>query len=141
MERITEEHVAQLVRFVLARIPDTASLQGEARRAATALRLAAEKQIAAVRFHRASPSEQWAQTELHATASLDHLVAFAQIWHDHADFPADAAVETFEFDSESPLSPTAHRNPWVSARRSAALGADLGAGGMTELEAVGRGDG
>ncbi|MFE5587475.1 hypothetical protein [Kitasatospora sp. NPDC056531] len=111
MERITEDQVAQLVRFVFARIPDPASLQGEARRTATALRLAAEKQVAAVRFHRASPPEQAAETELHATASWNLLVAFSQIWHDHPEFPADAAMETFEFDSESPLSTTAHRNP------------------------------
>ncbi|MFI8106755.1 hypothetical protein [Streptomyces sp. NPDC086023] len=109
MERITEDQVAQLTGFVFARIPDATSLQGEARRAATALRLAAAKQVAAVRFHRASPPENAAETELHATASWNLLVAFAQIWHDHPDFPADAAIETFEFDSESPLSVTEHR--------------------------------
>jgi hypothetical protein len=111
VERITDDQIAQLVRFVLARIPDSASLQGEACRTATALRLAATKQIAAVRFHRASPPEQAAETELHATASWNLLVAFAQIWHDHPEFPADAAIETFDFDSESPLSTTAHRDP------------------------------
>ncbi|MFF2548384.1 hypothetical protein ACFVUY_38310 [Kitasatospora sp. NPDC058063] len=110
MEQITDDQVTQLVRFVFARIPDAASLQGEARRAAAALRLAATKQVAAVRFHRASLPEQAAETELHATASWNLLVAFAQIWHDHPEFPADAAVETFKFDSESPLSTTAHRD-------------------------------
>ncbi|MFD4240517.1 hypothetical protein ACFWP3_02740 [Streptomyces sp. NPDC058525] len=111
MERITEDQVARLVSFVFARIPDPASCQGEARRTAAALRLAANKQIAAVRFHRSSLPEQATGTELHATASWNLLVAFAEIWHDHPEFPADAAVETFEFDSESPLSPTTNHNP------------------------------
>lgn len=103
MERITDDQVTQLVRFVSARIPDAAPLQGEARRTAMALRLAADKQIAAVRFHRAVAPEQSAGTELHATASWNLLVAFAGIWHDHPEFPADAAIETFEFDYDSPL--------------------------------------
>ncbi|MFD4631528.1 hypothetical protein ACFVYR_25870 [Streptomyces sp. NPDC058284] len=110
MERISEDQITQLVRFVFSRIPDAAPLQGEARRTAMALRLAAYKQIAAVRFHRTSAPEHAAKTELHAAASWNLLVAFAQIWHDHPDFPADAAVETFEFDCESPLSTIAHRN-------------------------------
>lgn len=105
MERITEEQVAQLARFVLARIPDAASLEGEARRAAAALRIAAYRQIAAVRHHRVSPPAQAAETEVSATASWNLLVAFAGVWRDHPDFPVDAAVETFEFDCESPLSP------------------------------------
>lgn len=104
MERITEDQIARLVRFVFARIPDPASCRGEARRTATALRQAATKQIAAVRFHRGSLPEQAAETELHASASWNLLVAIAEIWHDHPDFPDDAAVETFDFDSESPLS-------------------------------------
>ncbi|MFJ6939712.1 hypothetical protein [Streptomyces sp. NPDC101132] len=103
MERITEEQVTQLVRFVLGRIPDTSLLQGEARRAAIALRLAADKQIMAVRFHRSAQLEQAAKTELHATASWNLLVAFAQVWRDHPEFPAGAAIETFEFDCDSPL--------------------------------------
>ncbi|WP_329491961.1 hypothetical protein OG618_36800 [Kitasatospora sp. NBC_01246] len=111
MEQITDDQVTQLIHFVFARIPDAASLQGDARRTATALRLAVTKQVAAVRFHRASPPEQAAETELHATASWNLLVAFAQIWHDHPEFPADAAIETFEFDSKSPLSTTVHRDP------------------------------
>ncbi|MFI7322781.1 hypothetical protein [Streptomyces venezuelae] len=110
MERISEYQVGQLVRFVLARIPDTAPLQGEARRTAMALRLAADKQIAAVRFHRDSPPQRAAETELHAVASWNLLVALAQVWHDHPDFPADAAMETFEFDCESPLSTTVPGN-------------------------------
>lgn len=110
VERITEDQVARLVRFVSARIPDPASCQGEARRAATALLLAANKQIA-VRFHRSSLPEQAAATELHAAASWNLLVAFAGTWHDHPEFPADAAIETFEFDSESPLSPTTNHDP------------------------------
>jgi hypothetical protein len=110
VERITEEQVGELIRFVLARIPNEASLQGEARRTATALRLAAYKEAAAVRFHRNASAAAAAETELSATASWNLLVAFAQIWDDHPEFPADAAMETFEFDSESPLSTTAHRN-------------------------------
>ncbi|MCC3768217.1 hypothetical protein [Streptomyces sp. UNOC14_S4] len=110
MERITEDQVGQLIRFVLARIPDAASLQGEARRAAAALRLAAYRQAAAVRFHRNASAEVAAETELHATASWNLLVALAQTWDDHPDFPIDAAIETYEFDSESPLSTTAHRD-------------------------------
>ncbi|MEU2231860.1 hypothetical protein [Streptomyces vietnamensis] len=105
MERITEEQVAQLARFVTARIPDAASLEGEACRAAAALRIAALRQIAAVRHHRASSGAVVAETELHATASWNLLVAFAGVWRDHPDFPVDAAIETFEFDSEAPLSP------------------------------------
>ncbi|MFI9726217.1 hypothetical protein ACIRG8_06215 [Streptomyces sp. NPDC102359] len=104
MERITEDQVARLASFVSARIPETAHLQGEARRTAAALRLAANKQIAAVIFHRNSPAEHSAETELHATASWNLLVALAGVWHDHPDFPADAAVETFDVDRESPLS-------------------------------------
>ncbi|KOG30206.1 hypothetical protein AQJ84_17335 [Streptomyces resistomycificus] len=111
MERIAEDQVARLVRFVLARIPDPASLQGEARRTATALQLAATKQIAAVRYHRASPPRPAAATELHASASWNLLVAFAHVWHDHPEFPADAAIETFEFESESPLSTTTDHDP------------------------------
>ncbi|MCX5521298.1 hypothetical protein OG342_00045 [Streptomyces bobili] len=103
MERITDDQVAQLVRFVSARIPDAAPLQDEARRTAVALRLAADKQIAAVRFHRTVAPERAAGTELHATASWNLLVAFAGIWHDHPEFPVDAAIETFEFDCDSPL--------------------------------------
>ncbi|MFG2881422.1 hypothetical protein ACGFYV_03720 [Streptomyces sp. NPDC048297] len=64
-----------------------------------------------MRFHRASPPQQAAETELHATASWNLLVAFAHIWRDHREFPADAATETFDFDSESPLSATAHHDP------------------------------
>ncbi|MFD9033520.1 hypothetical protein ACFVZW_20570 [Streptomyces sp. NPDC059567] len=67
--------------------------------------MAADKQIAAVRFHRASPPAQAVETELHATASWNLLVAFAEIWSDHPEFPADAAMETFEFDCQLPLSP------------------------------------
>ncbi|MFD0418401.1 hypothetical protein [Streptomyces sp. NPDC127108] len=110
MERITEDQFVRLVGFVSARIPDTAPLQGEARRTAAALRLAAQKQIAAVIFHRSSPAEQAGETELHAVASWNLLVAFARIWDDHPEFPAGAAVETFDFDCASPLSPAAHRD-------------------------------
>lgn len=110
MERITEDQVARLVGFVSARIPDTAPLQGEARRTAAALRLTANKQIAAVIFHRNSPVDHAGKTALHAAASWNLLVALAGIWHDHPEFPADAAVETFDFDCESPLSMTMHRD-------------------------------
>ncbi|MFJ4753655.1 hypothetical protein [Streptomyces sp. NPDC088763] len=102
MERITDDQVARLAGFVSARIPETASLQGEGRRTAAAQRLAANKQIAAVIFHRNSPAEHPGKTELHATASWNLLVDLAKIWHDHPEFPSDAAVETFDFDSESP---------------------------------------
>ncbi|MGW1768727.1 hypothetical protein ACWCQL_32385 [Streptomyces sp. NPDC002073] len=110
MERITEDQVARLVGFVSARIPETAPLQGEARRTAAALRLAADKQIAAVIFHRNPPPEHAGETELHAAASWNLLVALADIWQDHPEFPADAAVETFDFDCEAPLSMTMHRD-------------------------------
>ncbi|MGW2064385.1 hypothetical protein OH782_35490 [Streptomyces sp. NBC_01544] len=110
MERITGDQVARLVGFVSARIPETAPLQGEARRTAAALRLAANKQIAAVIFYRNSPAEHTGETELHAAASWNLLVALAGIWHDHPEFPTDAAIETFDFDCESPLSTTMHRD-------------------------------
>ncbi|MFF8323052.1 hypothetical protein ACF06V_38685 [Streptomyces bobili] len=110
MERITEDQVARLVGFVSARIPETAPLQGEARRTAAALRLAADKQIAAVIFHRNSQPGHAGETELHAAASWNLLVSLAGIWHDHPEFPADAAVETFDFDCESPLSMTMPRD-------------------------------
>ncbi|MFD3663421.1 hypothetical protein ACFWVF_23005 [Streptomyces sp. NPDC058659] len=105
MERITEDQVAQLSKFVLARIADADSLEEEARPVVMALRIAAGKQIAAVLFHRTSSPAQGAETELHAAASWNLLVAIAEVWRDHPDFPADAAIETFEFDSETPLSP------------------------------------
>ncbi|WP_328488121.1 hypothetical protein [Streptomyces zaomyceticus] len=105
MERVTEDQVGQLNKFVLARIADADSLQEEARPAVMALRIAAGKQIAAVLFHRTSSAVQRAETELHAAASWNLLVALAGVWRDHPDFPADAAIETFEFDSETPLSP------------------------------------
>ncbi|GAA4378697.1 hypothetical protein GCM10023088_39940 [Actinomadura verrucosospora] len=110
MERITDDQVARLVGFVSARIPDSAPLQGEARRTAAALRLAAHKQIAAVIFHRNSPAEHAGETEVLAAASWNLLAALAGIWRDHPDFPADAAVETFDFDCESPLSTTIQRD-------------------------------
>ncbi|MFB6527231.1 hypothetical protein [Streptomyces sp. NPDC056399] len=105
MERITEEQFVRLNRFVRARIADAASAEGETRPAVAALGIAAQRQWAAVHFHRTSSSAQRAETELHATASWNLLVAFADVWRDHPDFPAEAAVETFEFDSETPLSP------------------------------------
>ncbi|MEU2077048.1 hypothetical protein [Streptomyces sp. NPDC013489] len=105
MERITDEQFVRLNRFVGARIAEAASAQGETRSAVTALGIAAQRQWAAVHFHRTSAPAQRAETELHATASWNLLVAFAEVWRDHPDFPADAAVETFEFDSGTPLSP------------------------------------
>ncbi|MFE9637035.1 hypothetical protein, partial [Streptomyces sp. NPDC006463] len=80
----------------------TTTSQGEARRTATALRLAADKQILAVRFHQAAPPANGATTDV-AAAAWNLLVAFAGIWHDHPEFPADAARETFEFDCDAPL--------------------------------------
>ncbi|MER6749620.1 hypothetical protein ACFW6C_04670 [Streptomyces fungicidicus] len=105
MERITEDQIARLVSFVYARILDADSLQEEARRTVTALRLVADKQVAAVRYFRASPSGSAAVAE-HANASWNLLVSIARIWRDHSEFPTDAAMETFDFDAESPLMPT-----------------------------------
>ncbi|WP_329030544.1 MULTISPECIES: hypothetical protein [unclassified Streptomyces] len=102
MERITEDQVNRLVRFVRDRIPDSAALQGEARRTATALRLAADRQIYAVRFHRTAPPANGVTADV-AAAAWNLLVALAGIWHDHPEFPADAAKETFEFDCDAPL--------------------------------------
>ncbi|MFJ8009499.1 hypothetical protein [Streptomyces fagopyri] len=90
--------------------PDAAPLQREARRTAAALGLAANKQIAAVIFHCNSPAERAGETELHAAAAWNLLVALAGIWHDHPEFPADGPMETFDFDCESPLSTTMHRD-------------------------------
>ncbi|WJV48754.1 hypothetical protein [Streptomyces flavofungini] len=120
VERITEEQFTRLVGFVWARVSDVAPLQGEARRAAVALRLAAQKQIAAVVFHRSGPAEQAGETELHATASWNLLVEFARVWGDHSEFPADAAVETFDFDSASPLSAAPDREASCEGARAAA---------------------
>ena len=108
MERITEDQVARVLGFVSARIPETARLQGEARRTAAALRLAADKQIATVIFYRTSPADHAGESELHAAAPWNLLVALAGIWRDHPQFPADAAAETFDFGCESPLSTTTH---------------------------------
>lgn len=108
VERITEDQVSRLVRFVLARIPDTASVEGEeARRTAAALHLTAYRRIAAVRHHRDLTPDRTAGTELSSTASWNLLVSFALVWRDHPDFPADAAVETSAFGTEAPLSPAA----------------------------------
>ncbi|MFE5097402.1 hypothetical protein ACFRCI_45790 [Streptomyces sp. NPDC056638] len=105
MEQITEDQIARLVTFVYERISDADSLQEEARRTVTALRLVADKQVAAVRYFRASRSESAAVAE-HANASWNLLVSVAHIWRDHSEFPIDAAMETFEFDAENPLMPT-----------------------------------
>ncbi|MFE8010711.1 hypothetical protein [Streptomyces sp. NPDC057418] len=104
MERITEDQIKRLVSFVYARILGADSLQGEARRTVAALRLVADKQVAAVRYFRASPSSGHAVAD-HANSSWNLLVSIARIWRDHSEFPADAAMETFEFDAESPLAP------------------------------------
>ncbi|MEV6398103.1 hypothetical protein AB0M39_25580 [Streptomyces sp. NPDC051907] len=105
MERITDEQIALLVSFAYARISDADALQEEACRTVTALRLVVDKQIAAVRYFRTSPSSGAAVAE-HANASWNLLVSIARIWRDHSEFPIDAAMETFEFDAESPLMPT-----------------------------------
>lgn len=110
MERLTDDQVTQLVRFVLARIPDATSLHGEARRTAAALRWVAERQVTALRFHQASPPAHPAASEL-AGASWNLLVNLAHVWHDHPNFPANIAIETFEFDSPSPLPTTVRPNP------------------------------
>ncbi|MDX3570467.1 hypothetical protein [Streptomyces sp. ID05-47C] len=102
MERITEDQIARLVSFVHARILDADSLQEEACRTVTALRLVVDKQVAAVRYFRSSPSGSAAVAE-HANASWNLLVSIARIWRDHSEFPIDAAMETFDFDAESPL--------------------------------------
>lgn len=44
-----------------------------------------------------------------AAAAWNLLVALAGIWHDHPEFPADAAKETFEFDSDAPLQQVSRR--------------------------------
>lgn len=104
MSRITEGQIARLISFVYARISDAdSSREMESRRMVAALRLVADRQIAAVRYYRSSPARVAALTELHATASWNLLVSVAEIWRDHSDFPTDAAVETFEFDEDSPL--------------------------------------
>ncbi|WP_405986452.1 hypothetical protein [Streptomyces sp. NBC_00872] len=105
MERITEGQIALLVSFVYARLSDADALQEEARRTVTALHLVADKQVAAVRYFRSSPSSGAAVAD-HANASWNLLVSIARIWRDHSEFPIDAAMETFEFDAESPLMPT-----------------------------------
>lgn len=104
MERITDDQIARLVAFVDARISDVDSLQEEVRHMVAALRLVADRQIAAVRYFRASRSESDAAVEL-ANASWNLLVSVATIWRDRSDFPVDAAIETFEFDADNPLMP------------------------------------
>jgi hypothetical protein len=104
MEWITEDQIARLVTFVDERISDSDSLQGEALRTVTALRLVVDKQIAAVRYFRTSRSESIAVAE-HANASWNLLVSIAHVWRNHSAFPIDAATETFEFDADNPLMP------------------------------------
>ncbi|MEU3645435.1 hypothetical protein AB0E59_18785 [Lentzea sp. NPDC034063] len=107
MERITEEQLSLLVQFVLARISDLDALrEGESRRAVATLRMVAYRQIAAIRHYRAVTPEKAARSEHHATASWNLLVSIAEMWRDHPEFPAGAAIETFEFDSENPLAPS-----------------------------------
>ncbi|WP_173092833.1 hypothetical protein [Actinomadura verrucosospora] len=105
MKRITEDQIGRLVSFIDDRISDADSLQEEAHRIVTALRVTVGKQIGAVRYFRASPSSGAAVAE-HANASWNLLVSIAGIWRDHSEFPSDAAVETFDFDTESPLKST-----------------------------------
>ncbi|MEV7924692.1 hypothetical protein [Kitasatospora sp. NPDC088779] len=106
MERITDGQISQLVKFVYARILGADSLrEDEAHRTATALRLITDKQVAAIRYYRASPPETAAVSEVHATASWNLLVSVAKIWRDHSEFPIGAAIETFEFEAENPLMP------------------------------------
>jgi hypothetical protein len=107
MERITEDQIGRLVRFVEARVSAVGSLQEEdAHRAANALRLIVHKQVGAIRYYRAIPPSAAAAAELHATAAWNLLVQIAQVWRDHPDFPTDAATETFDFSAEHPLMPT-----------------------------------
>ncbi|MFI6056296.1 hypothetical protein ACIBCO_40340 [Streptomyces violascens] len=106
MERITDEQIARLVKFMYARISEATSLgEGETRRMTTALRLVTDRQIAAVRYYRASAPKSTEAVEVHATASWNLLASLAQLWRDHPEFPIDAAMETFEFDAENPLAP------------------------------------
>ena len=106
MERITEDQISRLVKFVDARVAEVESLQEEeARRAAAALRLIVHKQVGAVRYHRVASPEGAAASEDLAIGSWNLLVYVAQVWRDHREFPADAAIETFEFDAEHPLLP------------------------------------
>lgn len=107
MDRITDGQISQVVEFVYARILDVDSVrEDEARRAVTALRLVSDKQVAAVRYYRASLPEAAALSEVHATASWNLLVSLAKVWRDHSEFPVDAAIESFEFDAENPLRST-----------------------------------
>ncbi|MET9482028.1 hypothetical protein [Streptomyces sp. NPDC006638] len=105
LERITEDQITRLVAFVHARIPDGRTLARDEARRAAALRLVTCWQIAALRHYRHSGPDARGRAEVHATASWNLLVSLAHLWHDHTDFPAEAAVETFEFDAADPLSP------------------------------------
>ncbi|MFD8740079.1 hypothetical protein ACFV06_34920 [Streptomyces sp. NPDC059618] len=106
MERISDGQIASLVKFLLARISDEDSFRERgADRSTSALRLVVNRQVAAVRYYRACPPETAAASELHATASWNLLVTVSEVWRDHVDFPADAAMETFEFDADNPLAP------------------------------------
>ncbi|WP_329138614.1 hypothetical protein OG552_31165 [Streptomyces sp. NBC_01476] len=105
LARITEDQITRLVTFVHARIPDEQTLTRDEARRAAALRLVTDRQIAALRHYRHSVPDARARAEVHATASWNLLVSLAHLWHDHPDFPAEAAVETFEFDATDPLRP------------------------------------
>jgi hypothetical protein len=93
---------------VYGRLAAAQALQEEdRRRAVSALRLVADRQVAAVRYYRTSAPVGGEDIELHATASWNLLVSLAQLWKNHPEFPADAAVETFDCDAEHPLTPGA----------------------------------
>ncbi|SEQ13080.1 hypothetical protein SAMN05216188_102162 [Lentzea xinjiangensis] len=112
MERITEDQISRLVGFVDSRVSDPLSTQDEGdRRMATALRMVVNKQIAAVRYYRASLSGGVVTSEVHAISAWNSLVSIALIWQNHPEFPADAAIETFEFDAANPLLPEPARRP------------------------------
>ena len=104
MERITDDQVQRLLTFTAERTRPTRSPAAEdADRAALALQTAVLRLSAAVRFHRSAVPDTAAQTELHATGCWNLLVDLAKVWRDHPDFPADAAVETFDCTDDFPL--------------------------------------
>ncbi len=104
MEWIDDDRIERLVACVDARIADADSPQEEARRLVAALRLVVHRQVGAVGYFRVARTDSAAASEL-AISSWNLLVYIACIWRDHADFPIDAAIETYEFDAENPLMP------------------------------------
>lgn len=108
MERITEYEIRRLVDFIEARISESNSRpEVGPHRLVSALRLIVHKQLAAIRYYRTIPPEAATVSEALAIGSWNLLVNMANVWRDHSDFPDDAAMETFDFEAEDPLKPTA----------------------------------